>query len=316
MPFFIVCKHCEQRFESRYSQKLFCTRECYQKSPQFQAMLRENSKKVAAATLAASQNGVTTRQVINCLNCNAEVFTKPSRNKSTLHKYCSRKCYREYMAGRFDRYIASPESLALPQNYDEFLTGDELRCLIEGCGWSGVQLSSHMNFAHGIQKHKFKELAGFNSSTGVITADYAERLSMAKRGQGWGAEHMAGLRQLIQNPSKPPSGERRLEGKEHAAKARALQEVPVLTFTCHGCGITCSERVHIKKYCSTQCRDRFYLKQNQKKQYPMQCEVCKSTFNGNLYQQQRIENGDVVVCSFFCRQRRAGSIARGVWAGR
>ena len=220
------------------------------------------------------------------------------------------------MAARFDRYIASPESLALPQNYDEFLTGDELHCLIEGCGWSGLQLSSHMNMAHGIPKDKFKEMAGFNVTTGVVTADYSERMSQAKLAQGWGADHMARLRALVKNRVNPPSGPPRLEGKEHHRKARALMEIPPTPFTCAGCGKECVERKWIQKYCSVDCRDKHYVQLNTKKQFTVRCEVCKNEFPGDKNQKRRAGRGQVVVCSFTCRQRRAGHIARGTWEGK
>lgn len=326
MPFTIICKNpeCGREYESRYSHKLFCTLKCYRESPQFQAMLRENSKRIADRKLAASQNGDTTRKTINCLHCEKEVFTKPSRSsKRSQHRYCSQRCYREYMSGRFDRYIASPESLALPQNYDEFLTGDELHCLIEGCGWSGLQLSSHMNLAHGIRKDEFKEKAGFNVGTGVVTAAYSERLSQSKIAQGWTGDHMAHLRSLVKSRgSAPPDSKRnRLEGKEHRAKARALMEAeaPERELRCEGCNQMFITTAYIKKYCTVECRDAFYAKEFKNiydaRGYPLVCAVCNNPFNGTFQQQNRRDSGLIVVCSTTCRQRRAGRIARGTWEG-
>lgn len=324
MPFFITCSYCHRQFESKFSQKLFCTRQCYQASPQFLAMLRENSKKVAERKRAKSQNGITERLTINCLNCDKEVFTKPSLSHGrSKHKYCSTKCYREYMAARFDRYIASPESLALPQNYDEFLTGDELHCLIEGCGWSGIALSQHMNFTHGIRKEKFKEMAGFNARTGVVTADYSQKLSDAKKEQGWGPEHMAHLRSLVRTPPVYPrmtKDRMRLEGKEHAAKGRALKCAPERLLACQGCGRQFSTTAYIKKYCTEECRTQTYSVEKKRiydiREHDLICGVCAVGFKGTVDQQQRHDDGLIVVCSFSCRQKRAGHIARGTWTGR
>lgn len=314
MAFEIVCQNCGQSFESRYSHKKFCTLSCYHTSPQFQAMLKANVVKGVIALRGRPPQ----YETLDCLHCGKTVPTKPSRSsKRSVHKYCSHKCYREYMAGRFDRHIASPESLALPQNYDEFLTGAELRCLVEGCNWSGIQLSSHMNFTHGIKKDEFKRLAGFNASTGVVTADYSERLSEAKKEQGCGADHMSKIRAMIRNPTPPSHGGRyRLEGKEHARKARMLVEKPITEFQCLGCGKLSRSVEWIQKYCSVKCRDDYYARRNAEKQYPFKCEVCKQDFAGNIYQKRRDDQDLPVVCSFRCRQRRAGHIARGTWAGR
>lgn len=295
MPFFITCKHCGRRFESKYSQKLFCTMACYRNSPQFQRMLRENAKRIAEAKRAEAQNGDSTRRTVQCLNCRKEMFTMPSR---AVHKYCSSKCYREYMVGRFDRFIASPESLALPQNYDEFLSGDELHCLIEGCGWSGLALSSHMNYAHGIPKEKFKELAGFNAGTGVVTAAYAERLSELRLASGFNAEHMERLRSMASRPAvyKGAASSRRLEGKEHAAKGNALRVKPERTIICRGCGCTVITVEVARLYCSDACRGRYYQRENKKEQYPLRCTICTTVFNGNVEQKRRSDRGLKVVC--------------------
>lgn len=50
---------------------------------------------------------------------------------SKKSKVCGSRCYRLFMAGRFDRWIVNPQTISLPQNYDEFLVKKELPCLIE-----------------------------------------------------------------------------------------------------------------------------------------------------------------------------------------
>lgn len=223
-------------------------------------MLLENSLKGTIAQYGHAP----VKEVMSCLNCEKEVLRRTGVNKKH-HKYCSMVCYREYMAARFDRYIASPESLALPQNYDEFLSRDELPCLIEGCGWSGQRLSNHMNLTHGIKKQKFKEMAGFNATTGVCTPDQSRKMSEGRIGIGWGADYMDYLRSLQRRGVVPPdSYEPRLEAKEHMAKARALMVRPEREFLCVGCGGVIKTTALIKKYCTTECRDRHYVRPQKK----------------------------------------------------
>ena len=97
------------------------------------------------------------------------------------------------MAKRFDRWIANPQTLALPQAYDEFLTGEELPCLVEGCNWRGQWLSLHMNYTHGVPADEFKRAAGFNLKSGIISGPMREALAQRPQslapGQG---EYLAG----------------------------------------------------------------------------------------------------------------------------
>ena len=99
----------------------------------------------------------------------------PGRAKS--RKFCNQRCYRAYMRDRFDRWVASRETIGTLNNYDEFLSSEELFCLVDGCGWQGRNLSTHMNFAHGVQADEFKRAAGFNLTTGVISAPLAELMA-------------------------------------------------------------------------------------------------------------------------------------------
>ena len=59
------------------------------------------------------------------------------------------------MNKRYDRQIASPDKLQLPQGYDGCLDREQLNCLVDGCGWVGKHLSTHMNIAHGIKADEF-----------------------------------------------------------------------------------------------------------------------------------------------------------------
>jgi hypothetical protein len=226
------------------------------------------------------------------------------------------------MANRFDRFIANPESLALPQCYDEYLTGDELTCLIEGCGWSGKALSMHMNMSHGIPKKKFKEMAGFNASTGVIPTAYSERLSQAKIDQGWSAEHMKHLRSLVKNRKFHRDGTQRLEGKEHLRKSQALSRAERnIRTVCEGCQTVFLTGEMHKKFCTIECRTQYYSEVQKKqrqanKRHILTCSTCQKTFLGDDEQQNRVNQNLAVACSYYCRQKRAGHIARGTWTGK
>lgn len=84
----------------------------------------------------------------------------------------------------FDRWVANPEGMALPQCYDEFLDREELACVVEGCDWKGKSLTLHMNQAHGVRADEFKRAAGFNLSTGVIAKPLAESLREEEKSSG------------------------------------------------------------------------------------------------------------------------------------
>jgi len=80
------------------------------------------------------------------------------------------------MESRFDRHIGHIESISELSNYDEFLSQKTLGCLIGGCEWKGHNLTLHMNLSHGIAEEEFKRAAGFNLSTGVVSASMHENL--------------------------------------------------------------------------------------------------------------------------------------------
>jgi hypothetical protein len=117
-----------------------------------------------------------------CLKCGKEFHARESERK----KYCNEICRRQYMAERFDRWIASPETIALPQNYDEFLTQEKLPCLVDGCNFEGHKLSLHMNLTHGVTEREFKKLAGFNLSSGITSLPLKKR--NMKNGGGKGSK--------------------------------------------------------------------------------------------------------------------------------
>ena len=229
---------------------------CYSSSAQFDKMRRDALKKALLPESRAKQSASAKKGwMVPCLECGKDVYQKPSRKR----KYCGKICYRSYMAKRFDRWIANPESMSLPQCYDEFLDREELTCVVSGCDWEGVHLSTHMNQAHGIRANDFKRAAGFNLGTGVIARPLAEAFrDRSLRGISLlpfpGALELA-QQALLDNPIRYRS----LEGKEHAVKAHLLCGPGPLRI-CSGCGETFQQKTPYgrAKYHSIECREKHY----------------------------------------------------------
>jgi hypothetical protein len=241
------CPTCGKEFFSRTA-KIFCSIGCYTSSAQFrERMLSENRKKALAAGRAVTNARRKEKSTKNCVQC-GEVFYSQPRKKQ---KFCGQNCYRKYMADRFDRWVASPQGIALPQNFDEFLIQNELPCLVDGCGWSGHHLSIHMNLAHGVKADEFKRAAGFNLGTGVISGPHREALQ---------------AREPVGIATEPPLRERStgvrgdyksLEGKEHYKKARAL--ISATQRECERCSTPFTPHTYNSRFCSNRCRlDTWY----------------------------------------------------------
>src|SRR5215467_8495594 len=271
-----TCPVCGLEFRSRRKDKIYCSIKCWSRTDKFKAMCRETSKVIAEAGRASHEQAVAHRPQKPCLNCGQAIGPRGT-------KYCSRTCYRAFMAERFDRWIANPESIALPQCYDEFLSRDELPCLIEGCDWVGKHLGNHVNFAHGISANDFKVLAGFNLSTGLVTPEVSENLAVKQAALI--EKYRQEGRELL-NPVKPgecryppPSPSNRSnEGAEHSAKSMALAKAtaPDRTAVCRGCNVefTYSGVGRRQYYCSFECRDSYY----QKRTWELTCAQCGSQF--------------------------------------
>ena len=198
------CPTCGEHFRSKAKGKLYCSQACYSESDQLQQHLLELKEKQSFEW--------------KCHHCGKDAPRK--------RKFCNDFCRRTFFAERFDRFIANPEELSLPQNYDEFLDRDELPCLIEGCDWVGVGLSHHVNHAHGISSEKFKELGGFNRTTALMgvaarKARSEQILRLIEEGIIFPSED----RYPVWEAPNSGTYELRPEGKEHWAKAMALNEV-------------------------------------------------------------------------------------------
>lgn len=256
------CPTCKSTFFSR-REKIYCSLDCYVKSPQFQATstraLQAASTPEARAKLSAT---LRTGTVIQCLECGSDVYQK----KKGIRKFCTKACYRAYLAKRFDRWIANPEGMALPQCYDEFLDRETLPCVVDGCSWTGKHLTQHVNQAHGLRAEDFKRAAGFNLGTGVIAKPLAEILQgrpnqgVALADAGVNLAALASGRETIKRVGRYVSS----EANEHRKKARALMlEEAGPTRICRGCNKEFRQKHTAGRalYCSIGCRDQHYARQ-------------------------------------------------------
>lgn len=247
------CMKCGEMFESRTDKK-YCSMDCYTTSDQFREMQSKYwapSDEVKAKISASLRTG----EEVRCLECGEGFYKKRSTNK----KFCSQTCYRSYLAKRFDRWVANPEGMALPQCYDEFLDREELACVVDGCNWKGKHLTLHMNQAHGVRSDEFKRATGFNLSTGVIARPLAEAYS-ARAVVGAAAEpNEYALELAYEAAAKNPIRYRSLEGVEHSKKARAMLG-PGPVRKCKGCGVEFRQLtpMGLKLYCTPDCRSKDY----------------------------------------------------------
>lgn len=255
------CPTCGQRFES-HTDKTFCSLKCYNASPQFKAML-ENSREKALSQESIDKRAACARRGsdVRCLECDTVFYQKRSTKNRTAKKFCSRVCYRAYLAKRFDRWIANPQNIASVQCYDEFMASPELVCLVDGCDWSGAHLSIHLNTVHGITASDFKRAAGFNLSTGLVSPSLFEQLS-ARRHRGVAADAELRAKGIVQTRSGYIITYRSREGVEHKLKARLLKLLasPPTERVCRGCGVTFTQSTPFGRtvYCSVACRSAFY----------------------------------------------------------
>lgn len=262
------CKTCGKTFESKVDRQ-FCSLDCYTKSGQFRDMQSQHwtlSEEVKAKISTTLKKG----QDVPCLECGEGFYQKPPSKGKPARKFCSTTCYRSYLAKRFDRWIANPEGMALPQCYDEFLDREELECLVDGCNWKGRHLTLHINQAHGIKADEFKRAAGFNLSTGVVSKPLAEALReraavgvAVNVGEGTNNAALALAHEAI---ATNPICYKSLERREHSKKARALMG-PGPQRICIGCGNTFRQSTPMGRalYCSLECRDNAYTAQRREK---------------------------------------------------
>lgn len=250
------CKTCGKEFFSRTA-KIYCSLDCYVKSDQFKAHTQDMREKALAPEVRRKMAETRKHgEVVHCLECNKEVYQKRSRKR----KFCSTSCYRSYLAKRFDRWVANPEGMALPQCYDEFLDRDVLPCVVEGCDWKGRHLTLHVNQVHGIRQDEFKRAAGFNLSTGVISRPLAQLLQQRPTQGVARAPVSPEVLELARAAlRRAPMKYKSAEGREHAKKARVIAG-PGPERVCMGCGLVFRQTSPFGRalYCSIECRDSAY----------------------------------------------------------
>jgi hypothetical protein len=267
-----ICQHCNKEFFSRTS-KQFCNLQCYTSSNKMKEHIKTISEKSTGFTYMSEESknflaeknrarAKLSRINVNCLDCGNEI----NKIKSSRKKFCDVGCYRSYMAKRFDRFIANPQRMALPQCYDEFLDKEELSCPFDNCNWVGKHLSLHVNQTHGVNALDFKRAMGFNLSTGVISkdlADYLRKRALVGVAIQQDDTALEKARNKISNIVRYVS----LESIEHQKKSRFVlnSEVGCLRF-CIGCGVEFNQSSIFGRtlYCSKKCRSDAYNKKARK----------------------------------------------------
>lgn len=287
------CPTCGESFESRY-RKTYCKMQCYLKSDALLAKLKSHNDKLLSARVQSK-----------CLQCDADLSFKKSLNR----RFCKgTDCRRKYFANRFDRWIASPQGIALPQAYDEFLMLDKLPCLVAGCGWEGDQLANHMNFTHGVTAREFKRMAGFNLSTGLVSPDLRADLQQRDHIKN-GNVHLLAARRDPREIGKETKGRPSLEAKEHQVKIRAIMNCePGPERVCIGCSVVFRQRTPFGKvkFHSIQCRDAYY--RLTARTITARCAECDVEFLASHQQTLRHERGFPVFHDIDCRQKHNGRI--------
>lgn len=299
----LTCNHCGVVFHAKNRVKKYCTLACYRSSPLALERLRAQSRDVAARARAKYALPPDVRLTVSCAHCKADIVVQP-KEFTKRRNFCNSSCYRRYMSERFDRWIAEPQTIALPQCYDAFLTQDELPCLVDGCDWVGTHLAKHMNFSHGVPREQFKELAGFNRKTGVIPAIVAEQLSETRKGLiAAGVIVLDYQRGQAAIDRTRKNAAIRLEGREHLSKAQAiaLVESRIVERKCPQCNIAFDARAKTHKtYCSIRCRTLF----RDRRRFDLICGHCGLHFWGTPTQQRQSTRSKPIYCSKAC----AGSV--------
>lgn len=207
-----TCKTCAAAFESKVP-RTFCSVKCRAADPEFRAVLLANLARPKSRS-GPERAGV----IMPCVACGAEVYLTASARKRGK-KACSRSCYRAWMADRFDRNIGAVHQVGAMSGFDEFLSQDQLQCLVAGCAWQGADLGLHANLSHGIAAAAMKAAAGFNANTGLVSGPLL-RIYEARGGKG----HSASLNRQAAMQAHPRQAQRRsAEAIEHYEKAMALR---------------------------------------------------------------------------------------------
>ena len=310
LPYAGTCPECGKPFGSRYPKK-FCSMKCYTGSTEFRERIAAQAPAAARARYLQLKGELPKPKVeFTCINCGSVSII--SELKSRTRKYCSPSCYREYLAMRFDRWIASPQNIGDLSNYDEFLTQEELPCLVDGCDWTGKHLGSHVNLTHGITAEEFKRAAGFNIGSGLVTSEVSRALSER--------EHLRNSIQIAVSQRNLKRDVRRTdlyrsrEASEHQRKGIALK---METWsgeprTCRRCGVefTPEPLGWNQLYCTVKCREKWFKERDAARVYDLACSWCKKVFNGNRGQYLRNRKGTDVFCSHSSKGKKISRLRK------
>ena len=164
---------------------------------------------------------------------------------------------------------------------------------------------------HGIDVVKLRELAGFNRSTGTVSAIEQQRMSVqgkrlveeGKSGQAFIAMVASMKNGEREWPVSKPSGS--LEAKEHRRKASALRSAVVVMRVCSACGVEyqSTSLAHGSVFCSVKCRSTAYAEKGKQGVVEAKCSYCGETFMANKFKAKRAAAGLKVTCSDVCRNR-------------
>lgn len=232
--------------------------ECYLTDPEAIRRLKTQLSEVHKRAREKGHGNV----VVECAYCGKKKKIKKSHKLQ--RNFCNRIHYRKFMAERFDRWIASPQKIALPQNYDEFLTQEQLPCPVAGCQWEGKGLSAHANFEHGIGAERFKKMVGFNLHTGLVAPGTSKKMSNNMKARIESGYCPPGELPLPRKPREYVS----LECKEHQKKSRAIfaNQQSDRNFMCLQCGRVFMDNYFGRHlYCSIKCRNKYYYNRNKNK---------------------------------------------------
>lgn len=327
------CPTCEKTFRTRNPDKTYCTIRCYTKSDQFSEMKERN--RLSINDRIRDRIGREPGPVNAVCLCCEGTFVTRCISGVNVKKFCGDVCRRRYYSERFDRFVANPETIALPQCYDEFLTKESLPCLIEGCEWEGVKLAMHVNLVHGISAREFKKMAGFNITTGVVTPELHESMCRRAQNENFGdfrladppradpetvdpyislerIEHLRKGMSLSDAYSRIAEKNRELYSREPWRKSELSERLKrtkekhkdIIDKVCarDGCGkpFKISVMKTYKAYCSPACAHASYMK----REASIACDGCGSNFVGNKQQMYLQKYGKKIFCGESCEKNQ------------
>jgi len=196
-----TCKICGKKYPARSNGKIYCSMKCYCDDTERRKLI-----------------GLTQRKRVKheCAECGEKLEIHLCRSKGSKRHFCDRTCYRLWLSKRFDYYIATKIDLKEVNNFDEFLSQENLPCLVEGCDWVGKHLANHMRIEHGIPASYVKKLAGFNRQTGLVGSELHKQLSSMAKERSKDLDHIFtdGHEHLCVDSYRPY----RSEAREHYLK--------------------------------------------------------------------------------------------------